>query len=423
MTTHPGTPGEPGEQPGRTDAAPVPASSPATAGVPTEAPAPSPSGRRRPRPWLVALLVALLALLLAAGFYAWTVLADNRSVEARTDYATALEAHDDASAALKARLRSAHSTLVRTRSVVSTAEFAADPLPESEPLQSRTTELGDLETEAESQNTDDDWAAPASADGWRPPWDVTAEADSIARIADDITASTAALTDLTDRTATADDALGDASDAYFTAVAAEARTTIANNTLATKRSTVALTRLVEQADDLTQPAAHTGPLLVELVAAERDVEASQQTIAAQLADPAWAVRNEIEAYARSISHGITLDFDWSPEVSGKGEGWYSGTAQTFDSDGGWAIISLNYPVEDDWYSDPNPRALVTHEVGHTQIYRPNCQPLFSGPVFANDQEAWATAWAIAQGFDLPGSGIEAYGRPTDEQIATAAECD
>jgi hypothetical protein len=135
------------------------------------------------------------------------------------------------------------------------------------------------------------------------------------------------------------------------------------------------------------------------------------------------VRNEIEAYARSISHGVTLDFDWSAEVSGKGEGWYSGTAETYDSDGGWSIISLNYPVENDWYSEPNPRALVTHEVGHTQIYRDDCRALFTGPVFDGDQEAWATAWAIAQGFDLPGSGIEAYGRPTDEQIATAARCD
>ena len=37
-------------------------------------------------------------------------------------------------------------------------------------------------------------------------------------------------------------------------------------------------------------------------------------------------------------------------------------------------------------------------------------------------EMWATAWAIGMGYDLPGSGTEFYGRPTDVQIAVAAQC-
>ncbi len=62
-----------------------------------------------------------------------------------------------------------------------------------------------------------------------------------------------------------------------------------------------------------------------------------------------------------------------------------------------------------------------HEVGHTQAIRPTCTPIFEGaPSSGGDHEMWATAWAIGMGYDLPGAGIEAYGPPTDAQIAAAA---
>ena len=52
----------------------------------------------------------------------------------------------------------------------------------------------------------------------------------------------------------------------------------------------------------------------------------------------------------------------------------------------------------------------------------SCAPIFEGPEFRSDHEMWATAWAIGMGYELPGAGIEAYGRPTDAQIAAAAAC-
>ena len=49
-------------------------------------------------------------------------------------------------------------------------------------------------------------------------------------------------------------------------------------------------------------------------------------------------------------------------------------------------------------------------------------PIFEAAPFGGDHEMWATAWAIGMGYDLPGAGIEAYGRPSDAQIAAAGQC-
>lgn len=166
-----------------------------------------------------------------------------------------------------------------------------------------------------------------------------------------------------------------------------------------------------------------GAGLVHLIEAVDGVNASQAAGEAEKQDPAYPVRAQIEAYARSIAHGVTLDFEWHAEVRGLGEGWYSGTTQYHRGDGGWATIDLNFPIQDGWTrGDVDAKALITHEVGHSQVVRTECKALFDGPAFRDDDEMWATAWAISMGFDVGGSGIEAYGRPSDEQIAVAGQC-
>jgi hypothetical protein len=114
---------------------------------------------------------------------------------------------------------------------------------------------------------------------------------------------------------------------------------------------------------------------------------------------------------------------WAHEVNGlSSDEWYSGTAEFLPSDGGWGTISLTHSVSDNWVDDINAKAVVVHEVGHTQAIRPICEPLFTGPEIAGDHEMWATAWAIGMGHDVPGSVIEAHGRPSDAQIAVASGC-
>ncbi|MGX5695665.1 hypothetical protein ACWKWP_05650 [Agromyces soli] len=160
-----------------------------------------------------------------------------------------------------------------------------------------------------------------------------------------------------------------------------------------------------------------------LVTASADVQASQASEAARRAAPEYATRGPIEEFARSIAHGVQLDFAWDHVVNGlSSDEWYSGTAQYWYGDGGWGKINLSYSIDWNYTDDINAKAVVVHEVGHVQVVRDECAPIFEGPVFNSDDEVWATAWAIASGYDVPGSGIEAYGRPSDEQIAAAAGC-
>ena len=158
----------------------------------------------------------------------------------------------------------------------------------------------------------------------------------------------------------------------------------------------------------------------ELATAVADVRASHAAEEARkLAFPA---RAEVEAFARSLAFGVTLDFTWAYEVAGvTSDAWYAGTAEFWEEGGGWGHITLSESISDSW-DDENARAVVVHEVGHTQVIREACKAMFEGPAFAGDHETWATAWAIGMGYDLPGAGIEAYGRPSPEQIASSTGC-
>lgn len=158
-----------------------------------------------------------------------------------------------------------------------------------------------------------------------------------------------------------------------------------------------------------------------LAAAIADVRASHA--AEEERRNAHPLRAEIEAFARSIASGVELEFAWAYEVAGlSSDSWYSGTAE-FKADGvGWGLISLTESIEREWSADENAKAVVVHEVGHTQVLRDECYAIFTAEPFGGDHEMWATAWAIGMGYDLPGAGIEAYGRPSDAQIAAAAGC-
>jgi len=402
------------------------------------APAPLPSRRRKRRGLIVAGVAVLAAGLLAGGFWGW-------SAVARADYDTATAGLVDARSderdavnAFEARMRSLDSVLARVQSVAAAPEFAADTSAEAEPFRTTITALDTVAQETgalreiAAAGTEPDPTAMQDAiaaldgrsddEGYRPPWELTAATESAVADSREARDTSNSLNAANTAVAEAQDALDESEDAYFEALGARGTATIAASPLATKATQVDFTRWIEQASNAASSSSRDGSFLSSFADAERAVTESQATMAAEQNDPSLAVRHEIEAYARSISSGTTLDFVWAAEVSGLGEGWLSGTAQTWDTDGGWAIISLNFPVEEQWGYDRNPRAVVTHEVGHTQAYRDVCWPLFAGPAFNQDHEMWATAWAIGMGFDLPGSGIEAYGRPSDEQIAVAAQC-
>lgn len=151
-------------------------------------------------------------------------------------------------------------------------------------------------------------------------------------------------------------------------------------------------------------------------------EALKTSSAAELAEkagPLFDTRLTIEEYARSIAGGVTLDFDWAPVVNGVGGVFgMAGTATWNTGRGGFSTITLSDSVAVNWPS-VDAQALVTHEVGHSITSK--CSDLFDSDD-PDQNELWATAWAISMGFDTPGNGTQAYGFPPQELIDIAATC-
>lgn len=139
----------------------------------------------------------------------------------------------------------------------------------------------------------------------------------------------------------------------------------------------------------------------------------------QKAGPLSATRLEIEAFARSMSGGVVLDFDWAPIVNGMGYDWGMGGTATWDAArGGLSTISLSNSVAEQWPS-ADARALVAHEVGHAITAK--CYGKFDWES-SDANEEWATAWAISKGHTAIGNGVQAYGYPSQRMIDKAATC-
>ncbi len=148
----------------------------------------------------------------------------------------------------------------------------------------------------------------------------------------------------------------------------------------------------------------------------------KESAQAELAEKAGglsATRLEIEAFARSISGGVLLDFDWAPVVNGMGGSSGIGGLATWNSGrGGFSTITLSDSVAE-WWPNADSRALVAHEVGHAISAK--CHDKFDWENQAANEE-WATAWAISLGHTAPGNGVQAYGYPSQAMIDIAASC-
>jgi hypothetical protein len=135
--------------------------------------------------------------------------------------------------------------------------------------------------------------------------------------------------------------------------------------------------------------------------------------------PLLNTRLEIEEYARSISGGVVLDFDYADIVAGIGGSAGMGGTATWATDrGGYSTITLSHSLVENWPS-ADARALVTHEVGHAITSK--CYEKFDWES-QDANEEWATAWAISMGHTAEGNGVQAYGYPSQQMIDVAATC-
>lgn len=397
--------------------------------VPEPAPEPSPAPaappERRPRRaafWVSATALTLLAT--AGGIGAglgWQALAVEASAEAHQHLEAESKALDDVTDQRGMALDKARASLS------SIADFAAQTRPDylgETTAAALTKAQADLKAKSENlrQVTFDPPQVPArSADLL--PWTVLADVQhkaALTRSEENTRRTRAAELKALQK---AQHAFGTSVAAVYTELAAHGEQVLTADTSATYASKIVLRHAIDDGKADGSATGIRGSALQQIVTAIGGVDTAQAAGEAAKQDPAYPIRAQIEAYARSIAHGVTLDFEWHKEVSGLGDGWYSGTTQYNEGDGGWATIDLNFTIQEGWSDgDVDAKALVTHEVGHAQVVRPECKPLFDGPVFRDDDEMWATAWAIAMGFDTGGSGISAYGRPTDQQIAVAGQC-
>jgi hypothetical protein len=161
--------------------------------------------------------------------------------------------------------------------------------------------------------------------------------------------------------------------------------------------------------------------LLGYLGAAHALEASHAEEIAEKAGPLLERRLAVQAFARSISGGVLLDFDWAVTVNGYGtQGSYGGTSYWYAADGGYATITLSDSVATSW-PGAGVQSLVAHEVGHAILSK--CTDLFfESDFYAGEEESWATAWAIGMGYTADGNGESIYGRPADGLIALSTQC-
>jgi hypothetical protein len=381
----------------------------APAHVPVAAPPP-----RRSQGAIAAFAVAAGLLLAAAGHQ---VIATELHRQAWPAWTAADARHDDAVAAHDEAVELGRSVVARTEALeaVLTADLVRD-----DDRAGLAGALGDLRSAIDAEPAGAPLGIVDLADPgeFAPSWDRYVDLWEISELAPE---RLGAAVRQEAATATVQAARAEV-DAAAEVVAAGARETaraeLAAHPAATFPTRQALQRLLDDAEGTGSPVIGADGFTA-LATAVADVRASHEAEVARAAQ--FPVRAEIEAFARSIANGVELDFAWAYEVAGMtSDVWLAGTAE-FELDGpDWGLITLTESVEQAWGLDPNAKAVVVHEVGHTQVVRDACRPLFDD--FGGDHEAWATAWAIGMGYDVPGAGIEAYGRPSDAQVAAAAGC-
>ncbi|QAY72916.1 hypothetical protein ET445_05725 [Agromyces protaetiae] len=381
---------------------------------------PTPPTVRRRSPWLVigivaAAIVGPAAWYLGAG-YGFHVIRQ----EAIANAVPTIDAADAASDALR-------SEAARARGESAAAdELEGSVLPglgDGEPLD--RVKAGTDAVDALAADADFDLPDPIAYDesALRPFWVSLAEIFETAELRETLVADTDRMSDEADELADARAEVEDARTDLLDAALAAADARLAALPYATSESRFGL----DEAEALVENAKTQAPAsrdsYIALAEALAGVEAAHNAESVRRAAPEYAERGPVEDFARSIAHDVPLDFVWEDVVNGRASAeWYSGLTTFWPGGGRWAKVELTYSVAESFADDINAKALVAHEVGHAQGSRTECNEIVEGPAFGGDHEKWATAWAIAMGYDVPGSGIEPYGRPSDEQIAQARTC-
>jgi hypothetical protein len=377
-----------------------------------------PSARQAPRRGGAVVATVAIAAVVAAWAVGHQVLATAVHGEVWPAWAAADTAFDDAAADYRGAAERGESAIDRAEGLL---EIAVGDLVASEDRAALEERVGAAREVLADRPASPGIADLGDPDGFAPAWDRYADAWNIIGLIPSREAAAEEYGSARDQVADGTLAIADASEALVAGTEARAAAAVEESPSATVRARLAVDEAVAALRHSPTVSSGDTSRYADLASAVDELRASHAAEEARLVE--FPVRAEIESFARSIAYGVDFDVEWAYEVGGyASDGYYSGTAEFFADGEGWGLISLTHSIEDAWSWDENAKAVVVHEVGHVQVIREECATIFSGPEFAGDHETWATAWAISMGYDLPGSGIEAYGRPSDAQVQAAGAC-
>lgn len=381
---------------------------------------PEPRAPRRDRRMGGVAAAAVVAGVVAAWAVGHQVVATVVHAEVWPAWVAADTAYDEAAADYRETAERAQSAIDRGDALVAIAVGALVADEDRANLEASISAAGEAIADRPASPGIAELDAPST---FAPAWERYADVVEMIGLIPSREAASARYEAARDRVAEGSLAIADATEAIVAGAEARTAAAIEENPSATVASRVAVEDAVAALRHSPGVSSGDTTRYADLAAAVDELRASHAAEEAERVE--FPVRAEIEDFARSVAFGVPFDVEWAYEVGGyASDGYYSGTAEFFeDGDGeGWGLISLTHSIEDAWSWDENAKAVVVHEVGHVQVMREACATIFTGAEFGGDHEVWATAWAIGMGYDLPGAGIEAYGRPTDAQIAAASAC-
>lgn len=370
------------------------------------------TSRRRRWPWIAGAVV--LTGLLCAGTQVWA----NLSYDDATDtFEQARTASEPATNTLVATLDHADVTASAARAIeaVKAAELFSDE--DRSELSAAATDLED-----ELADAGDIGVAPPRPAGDKPvlPWELFSQASTLGQRTADLRERTddqeAAARSLSTAIAEIDALGGDIMRSAREAVPAIEKSAVHARVdpILALRDAADTVRISEA--DFDDEAATS---LLELDEAVTAARASAKAELAAKAGPLYDSRLAAEAYARSISGGVLLEFDWTERLLGQGAGQTGAGTATWDSaDGGTSLITLTNSIARYWPAEWT-RSLVAHEVGHSISAK--CFEKFDWEN-ADANEQWATAWAMSWGYSAFDSGADLYGVPSDDMQKAAVSC-
>lgn len=383
-----------------------------------------PPARLRPlatgRQWVACLTALAVIGGGTVGLRVWDEVAWTQYADVRAEYELASGAAGEAAQDLTSRLRAAADALGAAETTSASAEGFVG---ESE-LAQLDEQRAAFEAVLEQSSGESRWQpqriAPLTDTALL--WEVLGDTARLSEASVDLVSDRERLGTVAAQVRTATDALNRDAVAVINAAGEIGMAELAKYPSATNHSYRVLKEAAEGAAALTRMSSRTTGLVADIVEARNAMAASHALKEDAKSGPLHTVRDEVEAFARSIAGGVRIDFTWQDIVIGHGQGRTAAGTATWDTaDSGYSSITLTNSIARYWTSWAGYRSLVAHEVGHAITSK--CYDLFSGSLFNGDNERWATAWAIGMGYTVSeANGSTLYGAPSQEQIDATLAC-